>query len=171
MGQVSSTCQICGRAIQANTGLIAHHGYTRPYAHAGYQTASCPGARFMPYEMACDAIQPYIDRLEATLTSTQQILDLLLNDPPRYLQYVPQARRGKPLLPPEEVERPANFNKEGIVVDRYSQLYLNARRERESMIKHLTEDIKYLKERLDAWKPPADAFTLASMPAPRVSGS
>lgn len=161
------TCQICARKIQANTGLIAHHGYTRPYAYMGYQTASCPGARYMPYEMACDALQPYIDKLESALASTQEQLRDLINDPPHTLLHYSQARRGKPLLPPEEVYKPRNFNKEGLVIDRYSQLYHNAKHERESTIKHLTEDIKTLKTRLDAWKAPEDAFTLASMPAPR----
>lgn len=42
------TCQICGRPIFAETGVIAHHGYQRP--GDGYQTASCPGARELPFE-------------------------------------------------------------------------------------------------------------------------
>jgi hypothetical protein len=169
LAKLTSTCQICARPILANTGLIAHHGYTRPYAHAGFQTASCPGARFMPYEMACDALPPYIERLESALATTQEQLRDLINDPPHTLLYYPQPRRGKPLLPPEEVYKPHNFNKEHIPVDRYSQLYFNVKHEREAMIKHLTDDLKFLKARLDAWKAPEDAFTLASMPAPRKS--
>ena len=43
------TCQVCGRPIFAETGVIAHHGYTRPYW--GGQTASCPGARCLPFEV------------------------------------------------------------------------------------------------------------------------
>lgn len=27
----TTTCQVCGRAIKASNGLIAHHGYKRPY--------------------------------------------------------------------------------------------------------------------------------------------
>lgn len=42
------TCQICGRPIFAEIGVIAHHGYERP--GDGYQTASCPGARELPFE-------------------------------------------------------------------------------------------------------------------------
>lgn len=45
----SKTCQICGRPIFAEVGLIAHHGYERP-AGAGWQTESCFGARALPYE-------------------------------------------------------------------------------------------------------------------------
>jgi hypothetical protein len=43
------TCQCCGRAILAETGVIAHHGYERP--DYGYQTASCMGARELPFEV------------------------------------------------------------------------------------------------------------------------
>ncbi len=42
------TCQICGRPIFAELGVIAHHGYQRP--GDGWQTASCVGARELPYE-------------------------------------------------------------------------------------------------------------------------
>lgn len=42
------TCQCCGRAIFAETGVIAHHGYER--TAAGWQTASCMGARHLPFE-------------------------------------------------------------------------------------------------------------------------
>ncbi len=42
------TCQCCGRRIFAQTGTIAHHGYQRP--GFGQQTASCWGAKQLPYE-------------------------------------------------------------------------------------------------------------------------
>lgn len=42
------TCQICGRPILANTGVIAHHGYTRD--GYGYQSMSCDGALELPFE-------------------------------------------------------------------------------------------------------------------------
>lgn len=48
------TCQICGRPIFAETGRIAHHGYERP--GDGYQTASCPGALHLPYEVDKSAL-------------------------------------------------------------------------------------------------------------------
>jgi len=49
-----TTCQICGRAIKAKNGIIAHHGYTRP--GDGWQTTSCIGARELPYEKSRDVI-------------------------------------------------------------------------------------------------------------------
>lgn len=59
--ELRMTCQICGRAIHANTGKIAHHGYQRP-GH-GYQTASCPGAQHVPFELSRDILERYIEQL------------------------------------------------------------------------------------------------------------
>lgn len=57
------TCQICGRACGTKAGVIAHHGYRRP--GNGWQTASCFGARHRPYEIASDALPPYLESLDA----------------------------------------------------------------------------------------------------------
>jgi hypothetical protein len=58
-------CQICGRAILANTGHIALHGYTRP--GQGWQTSSCHGAKKPPFEVSRDAIGTLIVSLQAWL--------------------------------------------------------------------------------------------------------
>lgn len=58
------TCQCCGRDILAETGTIAHHGYERP-AGMGFQTASCYGAKELPFEVSRDALGRYIADLEA----------------------------------------------------------------------------------------------------------
>lgn len=55
------TCQCCGRPILANTGKIAHHGYQRP--GEGWQTASCPGAQHLPFEVSRDELGRYIEAL------------------------------------------------------------------------------------------------------------
>lgn len=54
------TCQICGRPIYAEVGVIAHHGYERP--GLGWQTASCPGARELPFEVSRDVLVAHIAR-------------------------------------------------------------------------------------------------------------
>ncbi|MGY3588048.1 hypothetical protein [Bradyrhizobium sp. USDA 4350] len=56
------TCQCCGRKIFAETGSIAHHGYERP--GGGWQTASCPGARELPFEVDRAALGALIRRLQ-----------------------------------------------------------------------------------------------------------
>jgi len=81
-------CQICGRAILANTGVIAHHGYKRP--GDGWQTSSCFGARYRPYEIACDALPDAIKA--ATLYRDGKVahLNRLINEPPAEMKYTPR---------------------------------------------------------------------------------
>lgn len=57
-------CQCCGRAIHAALGTIAHHGYQRP--GDGWQTASCFGARRLPWEVDRGALADLIDHLKRT---------------------------------------------------------------------------------------------------------
>lgn len=55
------TCQCCGRPIMAKGGTVAHHGYERPAY--GYQTASCFGARALPFEVSRDALGEWLDKM------------------------------------------------------------------------------------------------------------
>jgi hypothetical protein len=59
------TCQCCGRDILAETGVIAHHGYERP--GDGYQTASCPGAKELPFEVSRDGLGRHIVAMKASV--------------------------------------------------------------------------------------------------------
>lgn len=61
------TCQICGRGVLAQTGVIAHHGYQRPIYQSGWQTASCAGARALPFEADRDELGHEISNAEARL--------------------------------------------------------------------------------------------------------
>jgi len=62
---LAKTCQICGRPIFAETGVIAHHGYTRP-GH-GYQTGSCIGARELPFEVSRDRLGSHLISIAALI--------------------------------------------------------------------------------------------------------
>lgn len=56
------TCQICARDIATAGqphGFLAHHGYQRP--GYGSQTASCPGARTLPFEVSSKALRNHLD--------------------------------------------------------------------------------------------------------------
>ena len=57
-----TTCQICGREIKSKSGVIAHHGYTRP--EIGWQTDSCMGARQLSYEKSRDVIPKAIQSIK-----------------------------------------------------------------------------------------------------------
>jgi hypothetical protein len=65
--QMRGTCQCCGSDVAVDKAAddefqrTAHHGYKRP--GWGYQTASCMGARALPYELGHDKL----DRLVALL--------------------------------------------------------------------------------------------------------
>jgi hypothetical protein len=73
----SMTCQCCGRRFLANTGLMAHHGYQRP--GGGWQTASCYGARHLPFEVSRDTLGDMIMALEThrdrLLVTRQEMVD------------------------------------------------------------------------------------------------
>jgi len=63
-------CQCCGRAILANLGSIAHHGYERPEAY--YQTASCMGAKRLPFEVDRKALGEMIGYMRDRLARDEK---------------------------------------------------------------------------------------------------
>jgi hypothetical protein len=85
-------CQCCGRAILANTGVIAHHGYTRP--DAGWQTASCMGARARPYENDRTKLGELLAMVEADIVKAVKLLAAIkaekIEMPFSYIKYLPR---------------------------------------------------------------------------------
>jgi hypothetical protein len=67
------TCQICGRAIKAKNGTIAHHGFKRPRGWYG-QTASCPGAKHLPFEVDSKVLASWVERLLAREAALLEML-------------------------------------------------------------------------------------------------
>lgn len=66
------TCQCCGRAIHAKLGTIAHHGYQRP--GDGWQTASCMGAKYAPFEVSRDRLGDMIALIRRDLDGAKKRL-------------------------------------------------------------------------------------------------
>lgn len=64
------TCQCCARKYLANLGTIAHHGYERP--GFGWQTASCMGAKWRPFEVDRGRLGDLIRILEEQRTRMRQ---------------------------------------------------------------------------------------------------
>src|SRR4249919_4341211 len=62
------TCQCCGRQIFAQRGKIAHHGYERP--GYGWQTASCMGALYLPFEVDRTRLADLIVSLQQMIEDT-----------------------------------------------------------------------------------------------------
>lgn len=148
-----TTCQICAREIKAPKGLIAHHGYKRPGDH--YQTASCIGARFAPYETAADRIPYAIDRLRSFIQNKENQLHELLFFPPAIL--IGQVYKGSGHYESINVFRPDGFNQNSartFVPNAYDTLYYGRLSETKSAIKYAKIDLDFLTKRLADWKPP-----------------
>lgn len=69
---LAMTCQCCARDILAETGVIAHHGYERP--GGGYQTNSCFGARYLPFEVDREVLGDLIEILKNKLANAKNSL-------------------------------------------------------------------------------------------------
>lgn len=146
-----NTCQICGRAIKAGNGLIAHHGYRRP-RHWGTQTRGCPGARHRPYEVACDVINACIEQVDRQLTDTRSLLTTHLAHPPSTLVWV---RLVGGVHKSDTVERPADFAPDAHRSFRpgaYDTLYHARHRTLVHTVEDLIASLAYLRNRLADWK-------------------
>ena len=150
-----TTCQICGRAIKANNkkGKIAHHGYTRP--GWGHQTSSCPGARYLPYEVSRDRIPEVIKNLRGWIKMREDRLAEIVAEPPGELTYVRGTWQPKTFT----VTRPDGFDpaveRESNIPYTYASEYWGLRRKLVGDIAGMKGDIAYLQKRYDEWVAPA----------------
>lgn len=151
----TTTCQICARAIKANTGVIAHHGYQRP--GNGWQTASCMGAQYLPYEQSRDRIQPVVEQYKGIRQNNIDREKELLNSPPATLTRFARSSYGEDQV----VTRPENFDAEAAIAqggfnpsnqdDVYRSEYRSAVRNCRINVKEITAAIEFLQQRYDAW--------------------
>lgn len=150
------TCQICGRAIKANTGLIAHHGYQRPY-NQGWQTRSCFGARRVPFEHGHDAIDDYLVLLVQWITDAQKAFAEMVSAPPATLTY--QRRDGwhNKVGEPIVYEKPADFDytkalRNSMMRGSYETEWRDKYKNQERGLRGLENDQRELTKRLTEWK-------------------
>jgi hypothetical protein len=178
--ECNTTCQICARPILAKTGKIAHHGYTRPIYRSGWQTASCYGARKLPYEVDRSVLREYLDRfMHPALDRTNALLkavraggpDLEVPNPAyaRYLDRIAYYKyRGKPPQgePPPQmlkfVERPPEINgrydfdnPQWAAAREYERALESFTYQVEREQQAIEEDVERLEARYDAWVAPA----------------
>lgn len=151
-----TTCQICARAIKSKSGLIAHHGYQRP--GQGWQTASCMGARFRPYEVACDALPPAIASCKSYITIQTAGLSKLMTEPPATLRYQRKDAWGTPKGPEHTFERPDDFNaaqhRPSYQQESYVWQFDHLKYGFERNISGSQDSLRYLEKRLADWKAP-----------------
>jgi len=165
-------CQICGRMIKAPQGhptvekeedakiridgseTIAHHGYKRPHQE-GWQTASCFGARYRPYELACDALPPAIQSVEAHIARRQDVLASLLANPPaqfdceRTDKWSGKTKKWTLMKPDDFTIETKDYH-----MGDYISEFNNRRRRLERDIEASVATRDGLKERLKNWKAP-----------------
>jgi hypothetical protein len=151
-----TTCQICEREVKQPHGLTSHHGYSRP--GYGWQTASCPGARELPYEESCDLIPPVIKSIENFKAMKQAQRDTYMTKPPKVLTKTHKnIYSGQETT--EEFDRPDDFDSYAIIdrdepfsyYDDYRKYFKQAIYNIDREVKGCNEDIKRLQARVDNW--------------------
>lgn len=146
-------CQICAREIGTTTGLIAHHGYTRP--GFGWQTASCFGARWRPYEEACDALPPAIESIKLYAKGMEEAVAKWLANPPAKIDYQTWRKEDRTVEKSADFDatkEPATFRPET-----YEQKFWGQIGQWRQQAKWARQDQKRLMKRLEDWKPKGDS--------------
>lgn len=149
---MTTHCQICGRLVQAKTGVIAHHGYSRP--GDGWQTASCFGARYRPYEVACDALDSAVAAAQTYIAQRERAIADWTVAPPDTVTRLVAGR------PAQVVQRPEGFVPGAVrgsytPWQRYEQVYEMTVSKWRRDVAATHETITYLQDRKAKWKPAA----------------
>jgi len=160
MTETITTCQICGRAIKAKKGLIAHHGYSRP--GYGWQTASCPGAQYLPYEVSHGRLDGVILTIvNDWLPDALKAVDDLWSNPPETLKWRDRGygnQRGQQY----EAGRPEGFDRDYALrtyggKGTYNGIYTRRMGEAKAHAQGMAQMLESLKERRAAWIAPEAA--------------
>ncbi len=160
------TCQCCNRRIFAETGMIAHHGYERP--GQGWQTASCYGARHLPFEVDRAVLGDLIKHMEQSKARKEEIQALIkAEELPVAVTLVDYSkphdnRTGERPSAVCEVtrkdfvafikvlEETKNTHRTELYV--FDTIKADDMRDRAAKIKNLADEIKAQKARYDGWK-------------------
>lgn len=150
-----ATCQICAREIKASNGVIALHGYKRP-GH-GWQTASCMGAKFAPYEVSRDRLPAAIKIVHDYLYRSRATLRKLLKTPPVTFTVQLRDSWGHKHGEPRIYVRPVDFDPNDSVrlgctmPGTYGGEFHKERRSLEGGIAAAVNDLKFFRARYEAW--------------------
>ena len=153
--QQLATCQVCGRAIKANRGLIAHHGYKRPY-QAGWQTASCEGARYVPYEVSCERLREVTEMVKNFIIAQEKALADFLAVPPQIITVFEGRSAWHREQEKVEYTKPDDFKQDSYrssMPRTYENAYSNKKYGYERTIRAAKVDVSIMERRLSEWKP------------------
>lgn len=160
MNMNKTTCQICARDIKANTGIIAHHGYLRP--GTGWQTASCDGAKHLPYEVSRDFIPVVIKRYKLHAINQESLADDMLRNPAVIITRIKRHAYSGKQYDTEDFTKPAGFDPY-VAVNSGARAYSYSTYENEFVkqynahranVKEIEAAIIFLQDRYDAWVVP-----------------
>ena len=151
-----TTCQICARSIKAKSGLIAHHGYQRPWGE-GFQTDSCFGSRALPYEKSRDRIPSHRDTIKAWADGRAKFAKILRAEPPANMSYYPT--HGHKRFERVDVPKPDVFNVDqtmamGHPFNSYPNLFKSSIATAELEAEQGRAEVRRLQKRYDAWVKP-----------------
>lgn len=143
-------CQICARKIMANTGTIAHHGYERP--GDGWQTESCMGAKYLPYEESRDRIPAVLDAYKQIAIDWEaRLADFKVNPPQEITHaYVSPFTGKRDKKYDESYAQPEGFTAEAsLKIERPSFHNQPYEREFNSQVANMERNIKDIKQTRD----------------------
>jgi hypothetical protein len=152
------TCQVCGAAILDNTGVIAHHGYTRPQGWHS-QTSSCLGARYVAYQHSCDRLKEVAADLTRWVADTAGVRASLDSDPPAQITYqkrIPGSGYGRnERTEAITLDRPEGFSINDFKHSPGTYAYVLAVKKAnlDSNLRHAAMDLAEMNRRIAAWKP------------------
>jgi hypothetical protein len=152
--EAKTTCQCCGRQIEAHIGgKIAHHGYQRPQRGSGRQTPSCLGARFAPFQVSRDRLGWMIEKV--IIVERDQITAYLAKlETPAVQIPGPEVRRPKddPLYgncyAPQKTNPPI-----GPEHKEYNFYFNLAKSQAERDLRMVKQELRDQQKRYDTWKP------------------
>jgi hypothetical protein len=145
-------CQVCGRPIKAGKGFIAHHGYKRP--GWGWQTASCEGALYLPFEESCDRLREVIEMVAAYLARQEaEQQDFLTNAPETLIAYEKIGSYRDEVK--KEYTKPADFDPKRYYsrMYTYEAAYADRKSKYIMTIRAVKSDLEVMRQRLAGWKP------------------
>lgn len=157
MTEPLTTCQVCGRAIKANTGLTAHHGYRRP--GSGWQTTSCFGARYRPYEEAHDRLDEFLVWIANSIATVEGSLYAFREFPPATISYLGRTGRGFQARQTYiQLTRPEGFDgtieRSSYRPSTYEGEHAHYVYTEERSLREMAEALKYGRARRAAWLAP-----------------
>lgn len=146
------SCQVCAGSWIGNTGLTPHHGYTRP--GWGEQTASCMGAKKIPYAVKADKkgrvsqigrdVLPFVIlQIERSIERVELRLAKVVAgniDLPRIAVF--NSMPGIPNRPPHKPGEPGYARRQEAII-----------RELERDLVTLRAEFEYYRARMAAWTP------------------